>query len=94
VFIFLFARSLIWPSFLFLIELFLSFSTIDGWLSSPFPTIDGHVGNPLGISFVYGILPFITASFGHFYSLDKLGHLFDPFPTVTRTSLSISFVFL
>jgi hypothetical protein len=93
VFIFL-ARSLIWHSFLFLIELFLSFSTIDGQLSSPFSTTDGRVGNPLGFCFIYGILPFITVSFGHFYSLDRSSHLFYPFPIVIRTSLSISFVFL
>ena len=44
VYFFFLARSLIWPSSLFLTELFLSFSTIDGRLSSPFPTTDGCVG--------------------------------------------------
>jgi hypothetical protein len=86
-FFFFLARSLIRHSFLFLIELFLSFSTFDGQLSSPFPTSDGHVGNHVGFSSIYKILPFITASFGRFGLLDGPDHLFDAFPTISRTSL-------
>jgi hypothetical protein len=42
----------------------------------------------------YGILLFITASFDRFGSLGGPDHLFEPFSTVTRISLSILFVFL
>jgi hypothetical protein len=66
----------------------------DDRLSSPFPAFDGRVGNHVGFSFVYEILPFIMASFGCFDLLDGPDHLFDTFPTVSRTSLLILFVFL
>ena len=87
------ARFLIWPCFLFSTKLFLSFLTTDGQLCFSFKTIDSRVGNPLGFSYVYGILPFIIASFGRFGLLDGPGHLFDPFLTITRISLS-NFVYV
>jgi hypothetical protein len=63
-------------------------------LCSSFLTTDGRVGNPLGFCFVYEMLPFITAFFGCFSSLNGPDHLFDQFPTITRIFLSFLFVFL
>jgi hypothetical protein len=71
---------------LFFFYLFLL--TTDGlvWFSQPIN--DGCVANPLGFCSIYGILPYITASFGNLSSFDGSGYLFDSFSTFLQKTLS------
>jgi hypothetical protein len=43
---------------------------------------------------IYGILSFITVSFGSLISFDEPNHLFDQFPTVLWKTVTFAYYFL
>jgi hypothetical protein len=88
------ASSLNYPFFCFLTEFFFYLPTTDGWFWLFLSTTDGRDGYPLGFCSVYGT-PFSTTFISCFGSLDRPGHLFDPFPIVLRKALSpLYFIFM
>lgn len=67
------ASSLNCHLFCFLTEFFFYLPNIDGWFWFLLPTTDGCDDHPEGFCSIYGMLPFITASFGRLSSLDGPG---------------------
>ena len=83
-----------WFGIFYFWQFFLSFPTIDGRLCSSFQLLMVVSAALWGFVQFTECWPFITAFFGRFDSLDGPGHLFDPFLTVTRISMSFLYVFL